>query len=645
MNGVIGMTGLLLDTELTSEQREFAEVVRTSGEALMTVINDILDFAKVEARKLDLESLDFDLGATLEAAADMLALRAQAKGLELNCLIDPDVPVRLCGDPGRLRQILVNLAGNAVKFTQQGEVSIRVSLVEQADPSVTLKFTVKDTGIGIPSSRINALFAAFVQVDSSTTRQYGGTGLGLAISKQLTHLMGGQIGVESVLDQGSTFWFTVVLTKQPPERDVRPEPLASLAGVKILVVDDHTTNRLVVVTLLRNWGCRYEEAASGEAALTALRTAAAAGDPFRLALLDMCMPGMDGEGLARWIKADPQLQPTVLLLLTSLAQPSTPARLAEFGFAGCLPKPLHQAVLRHLITEVLSKTTPADRSPTTTQTANFIPRLTDGQPRRSAARILVAEDNPTNQAVALAILQRLGYRADAVANGLEAITALQQIPYDLVLMDCLMPELDGYEATKRIRQPGSGSRTPNLPIIAMTASAMQGDREKCLRAGMNDYLSKPVQPTALASALDLWLSGTAKSPVANGPAPSSANPPAAAPSAIFKPEDLLQRLLGDNTAARIILFGFMEDVPKQLRLLQDYVERNAQTEATRQAHTLKGAAGNVGAVALSRAAGDIELAGQEGDMARLASLLPGLEGQFAQLQAYLQETGWLEPKP
>ena len=646
MNGVIGMTGLLLDTELTNEQREFTEIVRTSGESLMTVINDILDFAKVEARKLDLEILDFDLRSTLESAADMLALRAQSKGLELNCLIEPEVPVRLQGDPGRLRQILVNLAGNAVKFTSQGEVSIRVALVADSDSSVTLKFTVKDTGIGIPPARINALFAAFVQVDSSTTRQYGGTGLGLAISKQLTHLMGGQIGVESVLGQGSTFWFTVVLTKQPPSREVPPEPLASLAGVKILVVDDHATNRLVVTTLLRNWGCRYEEAASGEAALDALRTAAATGDPFRLALLDMCMPSMDGEGLAHWIKADPELQPTVLLLLTSLAQPSTPARLVECGFAGCLPKPLHQSALRNLITQVLGKAVPADHRLAAPRAADFIPHLTDGQPRRSAARILVAEDNPTNQAVALAILLRLGYRADAVANGLEAITALQQIPYDLVLMDCLMPEMDGYEATKRIRQPGSGSRTPNLPIIAMTASAMQGDREKCLRAGMNDYLSKPVQPAALASALDLWLSGAAKLPVANAPASSTTTTSAApAEAAIFKPEDLLQRLLGDSHSARIILAGFLEDVPKQLRLLRDYVERGAQTEATRQAHTLKGAAGNVGAIALSQAAEEVETAGQEGDMTRLASQLPGLDGQFAQLQANLKETGWLEPKP
>ena len=642
MNGVIGMTGLLLDSELTSEQREFTEIVRSSGEALMSVINDILDFSKIEARKLDLEKLDFDLRTTLEAAADMIALRAQAKGLELTCLIEPEVPVQLQGDPGRLRQILVNLAGNAVKFTPKGEVAIHVSLEAEAGPSVTLRFAIKDTGIGIPPARLKALFGAFVQVDSSTTRQYGGTGLGLAISKQLAELMGGKIGVESVEGQGSTFWFTVVLTKQSPVRAQLPESGVALTGVKILVVDDHASNRLVVTSLLRNWGCRYAEAASGETAMAELRTAAQAGDPFRMALLDMCMPGMDGEGLARWIKIEPALQTTVLVLLTSLAQPGTPARLAELGFAGCLTKPLHQAALRSLLKRVLEAAPPSAQPPEAfPEGLDFSSRLTADQPRRPTARILVAEDNQTNQAVALAILQRLGYRADAVANGQEAIAALQQIPYDLVLMDCQMPELDGYEASRRIRQPGSGVRSPNLPIIAMTANAMQGDREKCLRAGMNDYLPKPVQPAALMHAIKLWLPALAKSPPQP---PPTAAPPAAAPApevvAIFNSKDLLERLLGDDATARIVVAGFVDDVPKQLRLLREHLEQGATPAATRQAHTLKGAAASVGAAALSTVACELEKAGQSGDLTLLASLLPRLDEQFTQLRAVLLETGW-----
>jgi PAS domain S-box-containing protein len=629
MNGVIGMTGLLLDTELTAEQREFAEIVRTSGEAMMTVINDILDFSKIEARKLDLETLDFDLRATLDAAADMLALRAQAKGLELSCLIEPEVPVQLQGDPGRLRQILVNLAGNAVKFTATGEVAIRVALAAETPESVTLRFTVRDTGIGIPPDRVRALFAPFVQVDSSTTRQYGGTGLGLAISKQLAALMGGEIGVESVPGQGTTFWFTVVLTKQPPSRVPVPEPTASLAGVKILVVDDHATNRLIVTHQLRNWGARYEEADSGAAAQLALRAAVQAGEPFRLALLDMCMPEMDGESLARWIKAEPGLQPTLLVLLTSLAQPCTPARLAEIGFAGCLTKPLHQAALHRLLISVLSAAPSAARpSPA--------PAPAPSPAACRPSRILVAEDNPTNQTVALAILRRLGHRADAVANGEEAITALQQIPYDLVLMDCQMPVLDGYAATRRIRQPGNGVRTPDLPIIAMTANAMQGDREKCLLAGMNDYLPKPVQPAALAEILSRWLPASEAAPPPPAPAPTGPAAPA-----IFRPEDLLQRLMDDADTARLILAGFLEDIPKQIQLLREYVASGAAAEATRQAHTIKGAAATVGAEALSAVAGALEQAGQRGNLTHLAAGIPRLGEHFEELQAVLKETGWV----
>jgi two-component system sensor histidine kinase/response regulator len=641
MNGVIGMTGLLLDTALTPEQREFAEIVRTSGEAMMTVINDILDFAKIEARKLDLETLDFDLRATLDAAADMLALRAQAKGLELTCLIEPEVPLLLQGDPGRLRQILVNLVGNAVKFTAHGEVAIRVALEAETDANVTLRFTVMDTGIGIPKERINALFAAFVQVDSSTTRQYGGTGLGLAISKQLAALMGGHMGVESVEGQGSTFWFTVVLTKQPPGSLPLPEALTALAGEKILVVDDHATNRLVVTRLLRNWGCRYEEAESAEVALGALRAAVRTGDPFRLALLDMAMPDMDGEALARCIQADPLLRPTKLVLLTSLAQPGTPARLAELGFVGGLSKPLHQNALRSLLARVLDLAPGTPRpSPVPSNGPGGLDRAPLSRPRR-AARILVAEDNPTNQTVALAVLRRLGHRADAVADGQEAITALQQIPYDLVLMDCQMPVLDGFEATRRIRQPRSGVRTPDLPIIAMTANAMQGDREKCLRAGMNDYLSKPVQAGALASVLELWLPTLETSPAEPPPvAPDSTPKPAQAQVPSFSPADLLERLSDDRDTAQSIVAGFLDDAPNRLRQLHADVEHSRATEAARQAHTIKGAAATVGADALSAVAGELEQAGLAGDLALLASLSPRLDAEFARLQLTLKETGW-----
>ena len=647
MNGVLGMVGLLLDSDLTREQRQFAELAQSSGNALMTVINDILDFAKIEAHKLDLETLDFDLRTTLEETANLLAVRAQAKGLELTCLIAPGLPLLLRGDPGRLRQILMNLAGNAVKFTSQGEVAIRADLETEAEGTVTLRFTVTDTGIGIPPSRIEALFAPFVQVDSSTTREYGGTGLGLAISKQLVELMGGRIGVASVAGAGSTFWFTASLAKQPVPGAPALEPAACLAGVNVLVVDDNATSRLVMATHLRAWGCRCTEAGGGESALTTLRAAAQAGDPFQIALLDAQMPGMDGEELARRTKQDPELPPTTLILLTLLGQLRKTDPATALRFAGFLPKPVQQIPLRNLMVRALVPTLPSSPPPVELETTPIMPpRSSQAITHRSPIRILLAEDNPTNQTVALAVLQRLGYHADAVANGLEVIAALQRMPYDLVLMDCEMPELDGYEATRRIRQPGSGVLNPLIPVIAMTAHALQGARDKCLRAGMNDYMSKPIEKGRLASALQHWLPPPEEPAAEHLPAfdvPASGSPPAAS-MVIFNPAGLLDRLQGDAGMARTILAGFLGDIPKQLRLLADYLEQDAAAEVTRQAHTIKGAAATVGAPALEALAFEVEQAGQQGELTRAASLLPSLVEQFTQLEDTLKQAGWA-PSP
>ena len=496
MNGVIGMTGLLLDTELSSEQRQFAEIVRSSGESLLALLNDILDFSKIEAKKLDLEILDFDLRSTLEDTAEMLAIKAQEKNLELTYFLAPDVPYLLRGDPGRLRQVLVNLTGNAVKFTHDGEVTIRAQREREDAHTVTVRFSITDTGIGIPADRLNRLFTPFTQVDGSTTRRYGGTGLGLAISKQLSELMGGQIGAESVEGQGSTFWFSAVFEKQP--NPLLAESPADLRGVRVLVVDDYDTNRLLVTMLLESWGCRYGEAADGERALTELRRAAADGAPYRVALLDMQMPEMNGETLGRSIKGDPQLRDTVLVMMTSLGRRGDAKRLEQLGFAAYLTKPVRREHLRDCLALALGRRERGiDRGLITRHT------LAERSARR--VRILLAEDNRTNQTIALALLRKLGYSADAVANGQEALTALRDLPYDLVLMDCQMPEMDGYEATARIRAADSTVRNPAIPIIAMTASAMQGDRERCLDCGMNDYLAKPVSFGALAEVLERWL--------------------------------------------------------------------------------------------------------------------------------------------
>ena len=511
MNGVIGMTSLLLDTELNQEQRDYTEIVRKSGESLLTLINDILDFSKIEAGKMDLEILDFDLRPTLEDTVDLLSLRASEKGLELICRIDPHVPSYLKGDPGRIRQIIMNLTGNAIKFTHQGEVVINTTLISDQDGFATILFEIHDSGIGIPADRIDALFSPFTQVDGSTTRKYGGTGLGLAICKQLVELMGGNIGVTSTDGNGSTFWFTAKFEKQTVQASDISKAAelmkhSSISGTRILVVDDNTTNRLLITTLLNHWGCRHSEAVDGASGLKILLQAAHEGDPFQVALLDQEMPGMDGLELGRRIKADPLLKSTLMVMVTSLGQRGDAGILEQIGFVGYLAKPVRQSQLHDCIALVLgrSRQAPDLIIPPVT---GIVTRYTVAEYGERGIRILLAEDNIINQKVAQSMLSKLGYKADVVANGLEAVKALELINYDLVLMDCLMPEMDGFEATAIIRNPESKVLNHSVPIIAMTANAMQGDREKCIEAGMDDYIAKPVKKEILAEMIGRWFAG------------------------------------------------------------------------------------------------------------------------------------------
>ena len=514
MNGVIGMTGLLLESDLTAEHYEYAQTIRTSADSLLSIINDVLDFSKIEAGHMDLEILDFDLRTTVEDVTDMLAVRAHDKGLELSCLVYPDVPALVCGDPGRLRQILINLTGNAIKFTEQGEVFIRVTREQETDRDVTVRFSVTDTGIGIPEDHENFLFKSFTQADASITRKYGGTGLGLAISKQLAELMGGRMGVESEEGAGSTFWFTLVLGKQPEDRKTEVVIPEDIRGQRILIVDDHATNRLVLRELLRSWDCRFEEAENGEQALERLREALAETDPFRIALVDMQMPVMDGATLGGKIKADPDLNPTRLVMLTSAGMRGDASRLKAIGFSAYLNKPVKKSHLYDCLVTVLG----IPSTPSRERSTPIITRYGLEEAKKRRVRILVAEDNVVNQKVALHILQKLGYRADAVADGREAVMALETIPYDLVLMDVQMPQMDGFEATGVIRDPASRVRNHHIPVIAMTAHAMKGDREKCLEAGMDDYVSKPVTALALNEILEKYLQSETVSTVpATGP--------------------------------------------------------------------------------------------------------------------------------
>lgn len=502
MNGVIGMTELLLETELDETQRDYAEIVRKSGENLLGLINNVLDFSKIEARKLDLEIIDFDLRVTMDDILSILSIRAADTGLELICRIDPAVPSYLRGDPGRLRQVITNLAGNAIKFTPAGEVVVSVAIESEQEGMVKILFEIHDTGIGIPESRKAAIFDPFTQVDSSTTRKYGGTGLGLAICKQLAELMGGEIGVECHEGHGSTFWFTACFERQPAGTQPVFEPTLDIKGTRILVVDDNATNLKLMSTLLENWGCHYETACDGETALVLLRDAVKHDKPFRIAILDQEMPGMDGLELGRLIKDDQLLEHTLLVMLTSIGKRGDASILEQIGFSGYLTKPVRQSQLYNCIAQVIGK---ADKSSEVQDTSrNIVTRHTIAEASRGV-RILLAEDNVINQKVAQSLLSKLGYSADLAADGKETVRALELINYDLVLMDCLMPEMDGFEATSIIRDQSSKVLNHNVPIIAMTANAMQGDRELCIQAGMNDYLAKPVKKSELAEVLGKWL--------------------------------------------------------------------------------------------------------------------------------------------
>ncbi len=630
MNGVIGMTGLLLETELTEEQRRYAETLRASGESLLALINDILDFSKIEAGKLELEMAEFDLHALLDDFAAAMALRAHEKGLELICAAEPAVPAYVRGDQGRLREILTNLAGNAVKFTHKGEIAIRASLVSETDGEAVVRFLIRDTGIGIPTDKRDILFQKFTQADASTTRMYGGTGLGLAISKQLAQMMGGEIGVESEEGRGSEFWFTACLAKQP-EREWSVVSPAEIRGVHILLVDDNATNREVLMAQLRAWGVRSEEAPDGPTALKALRSAESEGDPFRIAILDMQMPGMDGIALGFAIKADETLKGTPLVLLSSLGQRGDAGKMEEIGFSAYLTKPARQSELFGALSAVLAGTAATPGRPTIT-------RHTVREMRRGSVRILLAEDNITNQQVAVGILKKLGLRADAVANGAEAVKALETLPYDLVLMDVQMPVMDGLEATQHIRDPHSMVRNHQIPIIAMTAHAMQGDREKYLKSGMNDYVSKPVSPGALAEALERWLpeETTATTERVPGKPEACVSAPAGETKApVFDKTGMMARLMGDEDLAHTVVEGFLEDIPRQITALRGYLESGDASRVERQAHTIKGASAHLGGEALRAMALEIEKAGKAGNMKAVAAGLPELEAQFARMKAAL----------
>ncbi len=516
MNGIMGMSGLLLESALTPEQRDYAATVRSSAESLLTVINDILDYSKIEAGKLELEVLPFHLPTVVEDVAELLAVDASRKGLELITWIDPGLPPGLRGDRGRLRQVLINLVGNAIKFTEQGEVLVRVRAERMENGRTSVRVDVRDTGIGIAEEGQTRLFQSFSQVDASTTRRYGGTGLGLAISKRLIELMGGAIGVRSRLLQGTTFWFSIPLETC----DTPDTPYAGtlqtdfLRRRRILVVDDNAAQLRVLTTYLAHHGSRVESAASGAVALASLHEAVRRQEPFEFVLIDMHMPGMDGIELGRRIKSDPALAAVAMIALTSVGDRSADCNHNQSDFFGCLTKPVRT---RHLFAALAHAGGVETQPPIDCSISAAEIRKDPAEDGRK--RILLVEDNITNQKIAIHILKKNGYQVDAAANGREALEALGVLPYDMVLMDMQMPVMDGFEATRSIRAGGSAVLNPHIPIVAMTACAMKGDEVRCLSAGMNDYIAKPVDPIELAAKVARWTVG--RCPRGDAPAPGA----------------------------------------------------------------------------------------------------------------------------
>jgi PAS domain S-box-containing protein len=633
MNAISGMTDLLVDTSLTQEQRELVETIRNSTDTLLGIVSDILDFSKIEAGKLTFEVIDFDLRETVEGTAEMLAERAQRKSLDLACWMDQDVPTFLRGDPGRVRQILTNLLGNAVKFTEKGEVVVRVTKQQETATNVTVRFEVRDTGIGIDPAALPRIFQPFTQADGSTTRKYGGTGLGLTISKQLVELMRGEIGLDSRMGQGSTFWFTLSFDKQPESsaRSTQSLDLGRLEGRRVLLVENRGTLRQILHEQFQSWKMIDAAASTAAEAIEILRQGAGMEQRFDLVVIDQEILDLDALALAQSIKSDPALAQTRIVMLTAVGSRLTPAIMQSTGVSACLTKPVRHYRLFDGLAEVLSARAfePAAPSPS----EEPVPAGSRAVSSHEGVRILLAEDNEVNQRVALKQLKKLGYHADAVSNGAQVLAALQRAPYDIILMDCQMPEMDGYEAARRIRQSENGSwiHLRSSPfIVALTANALQGDRERCLAVGMNEYLTKPIQLSDLEKVLQRAL--------------LKINPCARTVES-SPPNEVLDlnvinglrelREPGQPDPLAELIGVFLRDVRPRLGRIEDALAQQDGTTAAGAAHTLKGSAGNLGARKLALLCGRIEKHAKAGELAEAATLLEAAKSEFAEVEQRL----------
>ena len=654
MNGVIGMTSLLAETALTPEQSSYTETIRQCGEALLQLINDVLECSKIEAGKLELESLDFDLRATVEQVLAQFAERAETKGLELTGLVHAAVPTGLKGDPGRLRQILSNLVANAVKFTDKGEVTLQAYLEEDRSDSTVIRFEVTDSGIGISPDTQSKLFRPFVQADSSTTRKYGGTGLGLSISKQLVELMGGHIGVRSTPGQGSTFWCTARFQKQAgcPRAIL---PTGDLTGKRVLIVDDNESNRLILHHLVSGWGMTDDLAEDAESALRHISNAKRLGMPYDLAILDVVMPGKDGLQLAKELQHHPDGAGIRLIVMTSILQRGHAEQARQAGAMGYLPKPVRHDDLRDCLRTVLGLSVAAQ--PPDTQSPPVIPQLIT---RHTVAenvqhqRLLVVEDNIVNQKLAVRMVEKLGYKPDVVENGQEALTALVKGDYVAILMDCQMPVMDGFETTRHIRARETSTTTrprdegggdpnladttpeslPHIPIIAVTANAMQGDRERCLAAGMDDYLAKPIKLSELRAALARWTSVPSDETVSGKPI--SPHPLADHTRGIFDPAKMYQNIGSDNELFAQLVSLFLDRHATMLADIRTALANADSTAVERTAHTFKGTAGNLCAAEIWLTAGRLEAVGRLNALHDAPPVYAQLEIEVARLVRLLE---------
>ena len=643
MNGVIGMSELLLESGLNKKQLKFAETISVSGNNLLSLVNDVLDFSKIEADKLEIEQIDFDLLDLLEEILDMFWYKARKKALEYTFLPDFNIPFRLKGDPSRIKQIMVNLISNAIKFTHEGEILVNVELEEDLGDHVRIRFTVSDTGIGVDSDRREAIFEPFIQADGSAIRKYGGTGLGLSISSRLARKMGSEIHLRSTPGEGAMFWFVLDLVKQDPQTDQSDEMFTLLAGTRVFLIDPCQANRKLMKIFFSLWNCFFDEAVDSKSGLRKLQQAAKKGVFWDIVLVALTDSEKGMKETIEKIKVHEQLRNSVLVALMPSGDHEDLQWVPWKYVEARLQKPVRSKELYECVADLLK---PGELHLKMPGEKKHHAKKPASRKKRKSFRILLVEDSHVNQLVVLSMLQKEGYNADVVENGAQALQAMQNVRYDLVLMDCQMPEMDGYETTRLTREGKGNIKNQDVPIVAITANALKGDREKCLQAGMNDYLAKPVKKIEIISVLERFLYGRASGQQGRNHAFVSNNQNthniSMSNSMIFQEKEMLERLQHDTEVARVIIENFIDDIPQQFSRIKDSLREGSAEDVHLKAHAIKGAALMIGGNRLSRAAQKVEMAAKSGDLHEAGRFFPDMEAQFSALKRRMKRAGWIK---